>query len=69
MKLTVAGLYSNYVTSIAEEADMTQEDAFVGRPVGDKLILAFERVGVQETRDQSTHGGSLHLQDTLCERA
>lgn len=63
MKLTVAGLYSNYVTSIAEEADMTQEDAFVGRPVGDKLILAFERVGVQETM------GSLHLQDTLCERA
>ncbi|KAL8901873.1 MAG: hypothetical protein Q9207_004990 [Kuettlingeria erythrocarpa] len=44
MKWAVAAVYTNYVTSIAEDSDMEQADVFTARPVGNKLVLRFEAV-------------------------
>ena len=44
MKLVVTAIYSNWTTEIAEYSDMRQDDFFIGRPVGEKLVLRFMRV-------------------------
>ena len=44
MKLVVAAIYANYITSIVEMGDMEDADGFVGRPKGNKLVLSFKHV-------------------------
>ena len=39
MKLMVAAIYTNYTTSIIDDEGMEQADAFLGHPVGEKLLL------------------------------
>lgn len=44
MKLVIAAIYSNYTTEIVDDADIEQEDTYISRPKGNKLILKFKRV-------------------------
>lgn len=44
MKLVIAALYTNYTTSIIDDQGMEQEDAFLGHPVGEKLLLKLKSV-------------------------
>ncbi|KAL8762927.1 MAG: hypothetical protein Q9184_001149 [Pyrenodesmia sp. 2 TL-2023] len=44
MKLAIAAIYTNYVTSIAEDSNMEQADSFAARPIGNKLVLRFQTV-------------------------
>jgi len=47
MKYIVAALYSNYTTSIIDDTDIEQSDAYTAPPKGGKLIVRLERrVGV-----------------------
>lgn len=39
MKIVVAAIYTNYTTSIVDDEGMEQDDAFLGHPVGEKLVL------------------------------
>lgn len=44
MKFAIAAIYTSYVTSIAEDSNMEQADAFAARPIGNKLVLRFQTV-------------------------
>lgn len=44
MKLLIAAIYTNYTTGVVDDAGMEQEDTYTAGPVGNKLILRFERV-------------------------
>ena len=44
IKLLVAATYSNYATAIVDDEGMEQMDAYIAMPVGNKLVLRFERV-------------------------
>jgi len=44
MKFIVAGIYTNYTTAIIDDTGIEQEDAFIARPKGDKLVLSFAHV-------------------------
>ena len=43
LKLVVAAIYSNYVTSIVDDTGMEHADGYLAGPVGDKLELKFHR--------------------------
>ncbi|MCJ1251409.1 hypothetical protein MMC30_008642 [Trapelia coarctata] len=44
MKLIVAAIYTNYTTAIIDDAGIEQEDAFIARPKGNKLVLSFSHI-------------------------
>ena len=44
MKLLVAGIYSNFGTVIVDDSGMEQADTYTAGPVGQGLMLRFERV-------------------------
>lgn len=44
MKWAVAGIYTNYTTTIHEHYDMEQGDAYIAGPKGDKLRLSYHHV-------------------------
>lgn len=44
IKLVTAAIYTNYETSIVDDAGIEPMDGFVGRPVGNKLVLKFKQV-------------------------
>ena len=44
MKLLVAAIYTNYATSIVDDEGIEQADAYLAGPVGNKLVLRFDRV-------------------------
>jgi hypothetical protein len=44
LKLLLASIYTNYTTSILEDDGMEHRDEMMASPVGDKLILRFNRV-------------------------
>ena len=44
LKSITAAIYTNYETTIVDDEGIEQEDAFVGEPVGRKLVLKFRSV-------------------------
>lgn len=44
MKYIVATIYSNYTTTIVDDADIEQVDAYTAPPKNEKLIIRLERV-------------------------
>jgi hypothetical protein len=44
MKLIVASIYTNYETYIIDDEGIEQLDSMVAYPVGEKLILGFNRI-------------------------
>jgi hypothetical protein len=44
MKEVVAAIYTNYTTYVIDDEGIEQLDAMVASPVGDKLILGFNRL-------------------------
>lgn len=44
MKFIVAGIYTNYTTRIIDDTGIEQEDAFIARPRGNKLVLGFSHI-------------------------
>ena len=44
MKLMTAAIYTNYRTYIVDDEGIQQQDAYTAPPIGNKLILRFERV-------------------------
>ncbi|KAL8925294.1 MAG: hypothetical protein Q9208_003584 [Pyrenodesmia sp. 3 TL-2023] len=42
MKLTIAAIYTNYMTSMAEDSNMEQAMAFAARPISNNLMLRFQ---------------------------
>lgn len=44
MKYIVAALYSNYTTSIIDDTDIEQMDAYTAPPKSDKLIIRLRRL-------------------------
>ncbi|MCJ1302731.1 hypothetical protein MMC08_005535 [Hypocenomyce scalaris] len=44
IKLLVAATYTNFATAIVDDEGMEQMDAYIAMPVGNKLVLRFERV-------------------------
>lgn len=44
MKLAIAGIYTNYTTSIVDAEGIEQEDGFLGGPQGKKLLLKVKHV-------------------------
>ena len=45
VKLVVAAVYTNYNTKIIDDEGIEQDDGYTVGPVGNKLILRFEKVG------------------------
>lgn len=43
MKYIVAALYSNYTTSIVDDTDIEQSDAYTAPPKSGKLVIRLER--------------------------
>jgi hypothetical protein len=44
MKLVLAAVYTNFETTIVDDAGMEQRDGILASPVGDKLILKLKAV-------------------------
>ena len=44
LKLLAAAVYTNYTTSIIDDKGIEQEDGYLAGPVGNKLVLGFQRV-------------------------
>lgn len=44
MKLVTAAIYSNFTTEIVDDEGIEQSDEFISGPVGEKLVLRFNRV-------------------------
>lgn len=44
MKYIVAALYSNYITSIIDDAGIEQMDAYTAPPRSDKLMIKLQQV-------------------------
>jgi hypothetical protein len=44
MKQAIAGIYSNYTTSIAQQVDMEQADGFSAGPKAKKVWIRFEHI-------------------------
>lgn len=44
IKYVVAAMYSNYTTTIVDDTDIEQIDAYTAPPVSDKLIIRLENV-------------------------
>jgi hypothetical protein len=44
MKLTIAGLYTNFTSSIEDDEGIEQQDAYIGQPKAFKLTLKFAHV-------------------------
>jgi hypothetical protein len=44
MKLIVASIYTNYTTHIIDDDGIEQTDSIVASPVGEKLVLGFNRI-------------------------
>ena len=40
----IAAIYTNFRTEIINDTGIEQEDSYTARPVGNKLVLKFERV-------------------------
>lgn len=43
MKYIVAALYSNYTTSVVDDTDIEQSDAYTAPPKSGKLVIRLER--------------------------
>jgi hypothetical protein len=43
LKLVVAAIYANYTTKIVDAEGIEQRDAYTSGPIGNKLILAFQK--------------------------
>ena len=56
LKLLLAAIYTNFSTTIVEDGGMEQADAFISGPVGNKLIVQFQRV---EAENET--GGQMHV--------
>ncbi|MCJ1354974.1 MAG: hypothetical protein MMC33_004964 [Icmadophila ericetorum] len=44
LNLVIAAIYTNFRTEIINDTGIEQEDSYTARPVGNKLVLKFERV-------------------------
>jgi hypothetical protein len=44
IKLVIAAIYTNFRTYVVDDEGIEQEDGYTCGPVGNKLILRFERV-------------------------
>jgi hypothetical protein len=44
MKYTIAAIYTNFTTSIVDDAGIEQGDGYTARPASDTLYLKFEKV-------------------------
>jgi hypothetical protein len=44
MKYILAAIYTNFRTSVVDDAGIEQADAYTARPKGELLVLRFERV-------------------------
>lgn len=44
MKLLVAAIYTNYTTSVIDDEGIDQADTYLAGPVGNKLVLRFDRI-------------------------
>lgn len=44
IKLILAAIYTNYTTKIIDDEGIEQDDGYTVGPVGNKLILRFEKV-------------------------
>jgi hypothetical protein len=45
MKLLTATLYTHYTTAVVDDSGMAQKDRLLAGPEGERLVLAFRRVG------------------------
>jgi hypothetical protein len=46
MKYIIAALYSNYTTSIVDDAGIEQTDSYTAPPKSDKLMIRLERLNI-----------------------
>ena len=44
MKLIVAAIYTNFTTEVVDDEGMEQADMYTAGPVGNHLLLRFEKV-------------------------
>ncbi len=44
MKFAIAGIYTNFTSSIVEAPDMEQAEGFTAGPKGGKLVLQYQHV-------------------------
>lgn len=44
MRLIVAAIYTNFITSIVDDSGIEQVDGYVARPTSNMLMLKFEHV-------------------------
>lgn len=44
IKLVLAAIYTNYTTKVIDDEGIEQDDGYTVGPVGNKLILRFEKV-------------------------
>ncbi len=51
MKVLIAAVYTDFVTTIIDDDGIEQRDYFIAGPVSDKLILQFHRVLESDRQD------------------
>lgn len=54
IKLVIAAIYTNYTTKVIDDEGIEQDDGYTVGPIGNKLILRFEKVERTERGAGST---------------
>lgn len=49
IKLVIAAIYTNYTTKVIDDEGIEQDDGYTVGPVGNKLILRFEKLDIERS--------------------
>lgn len=44
LKLCIAAMYANFMTTLVDDTDIEPDDAFIAAPKGETLILKFRHI-------------------------